>query len=160
MENRLYDDLEAEAAAAAARAAEPTPEEERRKDARVRGGLRSATILPVIDQAIEAAQDPKGDGGDTERRLDHLYERLQDEDEIVSFGTLPIGASVARLCAALGLAPDWSLWEDKAWAIREAESGAAGSPYGRGWTGRWDEGAGDAARGRVEVVGTVAVQPP
>ena len=101
-------------------------------DAGIGGCILGATIVPVVEQAIEAAQDPRSDGSDTERRLDHLYERLQDEDEIVSFGTLPIGASVARLCKALGLTPDWSLWENEDWAIEEAQTDEPGSPYASG----------------------------
>jgi hypothetical protein len=163
MENRLYDDLAAEqaasaaapSAAAAAPKPEPSAEEKRREAAGVRGCIHSATIVPVVEHAIGEAEDPKGDGRDTERRLDHLYERLEDEDEIVSFGTLPIGASVARLCAALGLTPDWSLWEDEDWAIEEAESDASGSPYGRSWGEAEDRDAGDAPRdpaGRAEAL--------
>ena len=133
MENRLYDDL----AAGPARKAEPEPsaEEPWRKAARMRAAILSATILPVVDQVIADAEDPEGDGSDTERRHDHLDERLLDEDEIVNLGTLPIGASIARLCAQIGLTPDWSLWEDRPWAVKEAETDAPGSPHGRSWTG-------------------------
>ena len=140
MENRLYDDL----AAGPARKPEPQPsaEEPWRKAARMRAAILSATILPVVDQVIADAEDPEGDGSDSERRHDHLDERLLDEDEIVTLGALPIGASIARLCAQIGLTPDWSLWEDRPWAIKEAETDAPGSPYGRSWTGdgRLEEG--------------------
>ena len=131
MEGRLYDELEADWTAAALKP-EPSAQEQRRTEAGIRGFVLSATIVPVVEQAIEAAEDPKGDGSDTERRLDHLGERLADEDEIISFGTLPIGASVARLCAELGPTPDWSLWENEDWAIEEAETDAPGSPYASG----------------------------
>ena len=124
----------------------PRTEDDRRESGGRSGYILSSTILPVVEQAIEAAQDPKGDGSDTERRLDHLDERLLDEDEIVSFGTLPIGASIARICASLGLTPDWSLWEDEDWAIEEAETDAPGSPYGRSWAGDVDRDVGDGRR--------------
>jgi hypothetical protein len=156
MENRLYDELEADLTAAA-RKPEPSAEEQRRMDAGIGGCILSATIVPIVEQAIEAGQDPKGDGSDTERRLDHLYERLQDEDEIISFGTLPIGASVARLCAMLGLTPDWSLWEHEDWAIEEAEADAPGSPYGRGWSE--DDQDSDERREAAELA-EAEVDPP
>ena len=80
MENRLYDDLAAEpkrkpeppAAAAFLGQLKPRTEDERREAAGVRGYILSSTILPVVEQAIQDAEDPKGDGSDTERRLDHL----------------------------------------------------------------------------------------
>jgi hypothetical protein len=133
MENQLYDDLAAEPVAPAKSPAAPKPEpsaeDARREAAGIRGCILGSTIVPVVEQAIQDAEDPEGDGSDTERRLDHLHERLVDEDEIVSFGTLPIGASIARICADLGLTPDWSLWEDEDWAIEEARTDAPGSPY-------------------------------
>jgi len=149
MEGRLYDELEAEqtASTAPARKPEPSAQEQRRTEIGIRGGVLSATIVPVVEQAIEAAEDPQGDGSDTERRLDHLGERLADEDEIISFGTLPIGASVARLCAMLGLTPDWSLWENEDWAIEEAQTDAPGSPYASG--GPESGGAAAPADGEV-----------
>jgi hypothetical protein len=77
---------------------------------------------------------------------------------------LPIGASVARLCAELGLTPDWSLWEDEDWAIEEAETDAPGSPYGRSWTEDLGRGAkdepGDARRDLAERAETVDADPP
>jgi hypothetical protein len=159
MENQLYDDLAAEPVAPAARKPEPSAEAQRRTETGIRGCILGSTIVPVVEQAIQDAEDPKGDGSDTERRFDHLHERLVDEDEIVSFGTLPIGASIARICADLGLTPDWSLWEDEDWAIEEAETDAPGSPYGRSWTGDVDRDVGDGVRDRVERVETVAHPP-
>ena len=158
MESRLYDDL----AAGPARKAEPEPsaEEPRRKAARMRAAILSATILPVVDQIIEGAEDPEGDGSDSERRHDHLDERLQDEDEIVNLGTLPIGASIARLCAQIGLTPDWSLWEDTPWAIKEAQTDAPGSPYGRSWTGVVELDDEDWGLEGVERANTADAHPP
>ena len=66
-------------------------------------------------------------------------------EETVSFGTLPIGASVARPSAMLGLTPACSLWENEDWAIEKAETDAPGSPYGRGWTEDADDERSEAA---------------
>ena len=143
MENRLYDELETGPGVAPKVSAEPrpepSPEQQRRIDLGVRGVINSSTIIPIVEQAIEAEEDPKGDGGDTEARIDHLYERLADEVEIVRFGALSIGENVARLCREIGLKPDWELWKDEEWAIEEAEAETPGSPYGRPW--REDEAA-------------------
>ena len=159
MEGRLYDELEA-GPAVLARKPELSAQEQRRMDAGIGGCILSATIVPIVEQAIEAAQDPRSDGSDTERRLDHLYERLADEDEIVSFGTLPIGASVARLCKALGLTPDWSLWENEDWAIEEAEAEAPGTPYGRVWTEDADPDPNDERPDLAERAEAIDVDPP
>jgi hypothetical protein len=35
------------------------------------------------------------------------------------------------MCQALGLTPDWSVWEFEPWAMREAREKTEGSPYGR-----------------------------
>jgi len=156
MEGRLYDELEAEPVA---RKPEPSAREQQRTEARMRGCVLGATIVPVVEQAIEAAENPKGDRSDTERRLDHLGERLADEDEIVSFGTLPIGASVARLCAELGLTPDWSLWEDEEWAIEEAQTDAPGSPYGQAWAGDADQDAAEELADAAELAEADADPP-
>ena len=159
METRLWDEFEAgPKAAAAERKPEPSPEQERRTDLGIRGVINCGTIVPIVEQAIEAEQDPKGDGSDTERRYDHLYERLEDEAEIVRFGTLPIGESIARLCAELGLKPDWDLWRDEDWAIEEAEARTPGSPYGRAWPTL--DGADDAAREEAELATAGDVDPP
>ena len=148
MEMRLYDELEAgpkPGPVAAEPKPEPSPEQQRRTDLGVRGVINSATILPIVEAAIEAAEDPKGDGRDTEARIDHLYERLQDEDEMVRFGALSIGKNVARLCREIGLKPNWALWRDEDWAIEEAEAETPGSPYGRPWPEDVDDEAEDTA---------------
>ena len=153
MENRLWDEFEAGAKAAVEVKPEPSVKEQQRTQLGMRGVIMCGTIVPIVEQAIEAEQDPKGDGSDTERRMDHLYERLEDEDEIVRFGTLSVGENVARLCRGLGLNLDWDLWRNEDWAVEEAEARTPGSPYGRTW-------AEDAVEEEAELSVAGEVDPP
>jgi hypothetical protein len=88
------------------------------------GALRRAVedrqheIRDYVAEAIEAeAVERKTPERDIERLLDDLDERLEagDYDDALADGL--IGDLVARICADLGVTPDWSLWEDQAWAI-------------------------------------------
>jgi hypothetical protein len=69
---------------------------------------------------------------DAEQLFDDLEERLAAGDEDADFADRPIGELVARICRDLGIAPDWSLFEDEDWAIEEARDKPPGSPYAAG----------------------------
>jgi hypothetical protein len=88
---------------------------------------RQYEISEIVEQAIEA----EAAESDVERLLADLDERLADEADDADFGDRPIGEIVARICADLGLTPDWGLWEYEDWAMEEAETKARGSPYAR-----------------------------
>jgi hypothetical protein len=84
---------------------------------------RQDEIRDHVAEAIEAEAAEKGTSErEIERLLDDLDERLEvgDYDEILP--DLPIGDLVARICEDLGVTPDWSLWEDQAWAIEYEKS--------------------------------------
>src|SRR5437899_1901607 len=52
--------------------------------------------------------------------LAELGMRLEDYGDALN--ATPIGALVARLCADLGVIPDWSLWDDQAWALEHLKA--------------------------------------
>ena len=46
-----------------------------------------------------------------------MEERLADDEAYEDFTERPLRENVERLCADLGLTPDWSLWTDDGWAF-------------------------------------------
>jgi len=109
---------------------------------RLRGAIRKNDVRCAVEQAI----DDQADGGDVERLVTDLRERLDDESEYddLEFNDRPIGEMVASICRDLGLTVDLSLWEDEDWAIEEAQARTLGSPYAfrRQNAPSWREAAG------------------
>ena len=88
------------------------------------GSIRKDTVRNGVENAIE----DEFDAADAEELLDEVYERLDAYDE-AEFVDRPIGEMMARICKDLGVTPDWSLFEDEDWAVEEARTQVAGSPY-------------------------------
>lgn len=94
---------------------------------------RRNEIRGYVTEAIEAqAVERRFADHEVERLLDDLDDRLEAGDVL---GEAPVGELVARICADLGVIPDWSLWEDHPWAAeqltaeaREAERGNDPAP--------------------------------
>ncbi|MGH6909290.1 MAG: hypothetical protein ACREEG_03815 [Phenylobacterium sp.] len=99
-------------------------EKARVEDARARlGALRWAAqerqteIRDYVAEAIEAeAVEKKSSEREVERLLDDLDERIEAGDYDDTLDTASIGELVARICADLGVIPDWDLWDDHPWA--------------------------------------------
>ena len=87
-------------------------------EARTQLSRRKDKLRRIVEQAIEA----EAHGSEAEHLLIDLDERLDDTDDDADFADAPVGEQVARLCADLGVTPDWSLWEDQDWAIAYATS--------------------------------------
>ena len=101
-------------------------EREQRRVAAIRtaADARQQEIRDYVAEAIEAeAAERNTPEREVERLLDDLDERLDDGDYDDSAS---IGDLVARICADLGVTPDWSLWEDQAWAIEHLKATTAG----------------------------------
>jgi hypothetical protein len=113
LEARLAEDRQAETAAQLA------------SRTQARATRRRREVRAVVEQAIEADAAET----DLEDLLLDLEERLVDYDD-ADFADRPIGELVARICRDLGVAPDWSLWEDEDWAVEEAVRRGAASPPG------------------------------
>jgi hypothetical protein len=79
---------------------------------------RQQEIRDYVAEAIEAeAVERQTPEREIERLLDDLDERLDAGDYDDALADAPIGDLVERICADLGVIPDWSLWDDHAWAI-------------------------------------------
>jgi hypothetical protein len=109
LEARIADDLE-----------KAKFEQGRRRNAAIRTALdeRQQEIRDYVAEAIEAeAVEKTSPDREVERLLDDLDERLDagDYDDALHHG--PIGELVARICADLGVIPDWDLWDQHDWAL-------------------------------------------
>jgi hypothetical protein len=79
---------------------------------------RQEQIRDYVAEAIEAeAAERNAADRDVERLLDDLDERIEAGDYDDTLDTAPIGDLVARICADLGVIPDWDLWGDQEWAL-------------------------------------------
>lgn len=84
---------------------------------------RQQEVRDYVTQAIEAeAAERNTPESEVERLLDDLDERLDEGDYADALKVAPIGELVAGICADLGVTPDWSLWEDQAWAIEHLKA--------------------------------------
>jgi hypothetical protein len=76
---------------------------------------RRAEIRGYVTEAIEAEGVQHGASDhEVDRLLDDLEDRIEAYDPLL--GDAPMGEVVARICADLGIVPDWSLWDGHAWA--------------------------------------------
>ena len=79
---------------------------------------RQHEVRDYVAEAIEAeAVEKHTPEREIERLLDDLDERLDAGDYDDALADAPIGELVARICADLGVIPDWSLWDEHAWAL-------------------------------------------
>jgi hypothetical protein len=61
--------------------------------------------------------------------LDALEERLADDLPYIDVEYQPLRETVERLCADLGLSPDWSCWTEHGWPEDPAEVFGARPPW-------------------------------
>jgi len=95
-------------------------EREQRRVAALRWAAdeRQHEIRDYVAEAIEAeAVEKKSSEREVERLLDDLDERIEAGDYDDTLQTAPIGELVERICADLGVTPDWDLWDQHDWAI-------------------------------------------
>jgi hypothetical protein len=98
---------------------------EQRRVAAIRQAMeeRQTEIRDYVAEAIEAeAVELKKPEREIERLLDDLDERLEAGDYDDALDDAPIGELVARICADLGVIPDWDLWDDHDWAAEHLKA--------------------------------------
>ena len=86
-------------------------------------------IEDVVTQNIEYAltkairrERPDTDRETNERLLVDMFERLKDSDDFEDYRERPPGETVAKLCAAFGLDPEFCIQaDDETWMIRHRD---------------------------------------
>ena len=94
---------------------------------------REEAVYEVMQMLTIGQREEEVDALDRE-----VAELLEEGAEYEGYGDRPVSWTVARLCKALDLDPDWDEWAREDWAREEARDGVAGSPYvsmERGGTG-------------------------
>ena len=90
-----------------------------------RSGDDAADVDELTDQDIEYEEDE-------EKQIDAVCDRaarlLARDRSYAGFADQPISTVLARVCADLGLEPDWRLWAKEDWALEEADA-LPGSPF-------------------------------
>ena len=132
-----------------------------RRDAHIRGVILSATVREVVEQTIEDAVGGDLGGERALRLLAGLDAELDGAVALEQIGQRPLGETIALICEALGVTPDWELWEDEDWAVAEARDEIRGSPYGRPRLWARDSGSDgvDAAPHDAEAIGSLSSSP-
>ena len=98
-------------------------------------------IEDVVSQNIEYAltkairrERPDSDRETSERLLLDMFERLDDSEEFEDYRERPPGETVAKLCAAFGLDPEFCIQDDdETWMIRHG--GVPDIPPSHSWGG-------------------------
>jgi hypothetical protein len=104
-------------------AAERAAREKARED---RIEARRRAVRTAIRDAVNRAGGPQRK---INLAFEALGERLEDPREDDDFADLPVSTLIARVCADIGVTPDWDLWKNEPWAAAEWRAATPGSPY-------------------------------
>jgi hypothetical protein len=84
----------------------------------------------AVADAMEQLSYNQADAPEEIDALELEYTELLEEGAgYEAYGDRPVSETVARLCKALDLDPDWARFTQEDWAKAEARAGVAGSPY-------------------------------
>ena len=87
---------------------------------------RKARVERIVER-LAAAEHP-GDEDEVDELVGEAAERLDDEDLYGDLMERPVSEIVARICADLGLSPDWTALAQEPWAQAEIAGGMTGWP--------------------------------
>jgi len=125
---RLFDGVAADQAARAdARAKAQSEAQAAAQTERV--ARRKAQVERVRDCVREVADREIGDPDEARALEQALAERLENDPAYAGEGDMPLEPAVRRLCADLGLEPDWSRWTGDGWPPRPPFSRPRSSPF-------------------------------
>jgi hypothetical protein len=108
------------------RAGEASARVARRRDdearaSRARDARHAAARDKVAEQVAMVVFSESESERDSDDLLDALEERLTDDVAYIGLEDEPLREVVERLCADLGLEPDWSRWTDDGWPEQPSE---------------------------------------
>ena len=93
-------------------------------------GPRLAREAAVSETMAQITFSRHREDREAEEALDiEVAELLEEGAGFEAYGERPVSETVARLCKALGLDPDWEEFAQEDWARDEAREGVAGSPF-------------------------------
>jgi hypothetical protein len=116
-------DLAAARARAKAKAdAEAAARATARDKARV---LREARKAEIRARVMDVIEREKPAHQDREPLIEALERRLAVDPALVDVDDLPLRETVTRICAELGITPDWRRWEAGDWTTIDPPAGAA-----------------------------------
>jgi len=122
----------------------------RRADgARARKTAKDEAILfGLHDAYFGSGSEPEFDPGGYlfDRMMDVDVERLDDSDEFAGYLDRPVGETLAKLCAIVGLDPGACVLDDGVWRVWEAPAPIPPSARGEGGSERSDETGGERRR--------------
>jgi hypothetical protein len=84
---------------------------------------REALVIEAMEQITFSQCEHSGDVDD------QVADLLEEGAGFEAYGERPVSETVARLCKALDLEPDWDDFAREDWAREEARAGVPGSPY-------------------------------
>jgi hypothetical protein len=116
----------AEAAPAAAPPAAPEPGAAPSEFRYTPIEARKARVARIVERLAEA--DHPEDEAAIDELMGEALDRLDDDDRYGDLLDRPVSEIVARICADLGLSPDWTRLAQEPWAQAEIAAGAAGAP--------------------------------
>ena len=96
------------------------------KRAYYRGEAAKEKVEEAVTRVVEAELDL--DAETLEGLRAEVEEWLDDDEAFDDIAERPLGETVAWICRAMGLTPDWSRWDGEAWAA-EAAVAAAGAGF-------------------------------
>jgi hypothetical protein len=130
LDARLREDISVrKKAAEAERAQRAQVDAEERAKAKASADAGAAENKTLVHEVVLKTLKARAPRDRIEQLVSDLHEKLSDPDEDMDFEDAPISALVSRVCKALGVEPDWAVWEDEDWALEEAEAWTPGSPY-------------------------------
>jgi hypothetical protein len=124
LQTRLMNDFHERRAADRKAFAEAAVEADKVRQAR--SDRRKCRISWILDRVANAGRD---EGEELDRLLHEANERLDDDGLIGDVLSRPVSETVALICEALGVAPDWPRLVEEAWAQEELAGGEVGWPF-------------------------------
>ena len=92
------------------------------KRAYYRGETAKGNVEETVTRVVEAELDL--DAETLEGLRAEVEEWLDDDETFGDVADRPLGETVAWICRAMGLTPDWSRWDGESWAAEAAVAAA------------------------------------
>ena len=115
----------------------------------------------VVEAATRVLRRVCADEDEVREQIVEFCERMNEDEREFDVLERPVGAVLAALFETMEITPDWSAWAAEPWAVEEARTNAAGSPYAAGGAAWVREGGEDPPGGApaADLVGAHGSSP-